>query len=49
MSSSDSGINDAERIKRLALAFDYVQQELRKQDKLILMDDVLATHRRAGR
>ena len=42
MPSSDSAINDAERIKRLALAFDYVQRELRKQDHLILMDDVLA-------
>jgi len=42
MLSSDSGINDAEKIRRLALAFDYVQRELRKQDNIILMDDVLA-------
>jgi len=33
---------DLEAIRNLALAFDYVQAELRQYGKLMLMEDVLA-------
>jgi hypothetical protein len=46
MASSDSKFDapnfDQETIRNLALAFDYVQAELREHGKLVLMEDVLA-------
>ena len=46
MASSDSKFDapnfDQETIRNLALAFDYVQAELREQGKLVFMEDVLA-------
>ena len=46
MVSSDSKFDaprfDQETIRILALAFDYVQAELRQHGKLVLMEDVLA-------
>ena len=46
MASSDRKFDppnfDQDSIRNLALAFDYVQTELREHGKLVLMEDVLA-------